>query len=402
MNSIITLCLAFLLCIANASAQNVDSLTSRVEMLIDKIKELGYFLDATNKLPPHLFSNLNANQYYYFPIENSSKEIYNYTKDSLFSSTIDPSIFALSIDPLAEQFPSESPYCAMGNDPINMIDPDGRGVASLIVKTYLNTENTNLLIHEPIVYGSHPGATEGDLSADGTSVFIGHWDNGAWVKVPTAEELHDFRLKMARGIVAARTKGATHSANNLKRWLDGGTTIYEEDPNWLMKNDKVRSAMGDNLVRFVLSPKNNGGSVTHYMEMTEGQSVTVNDYWDKLVDNYELLFSKSIDDYYYSWGNFTITTQGNLTIKREGGYLSITGKLTHTFKDRYDWNLTNGVCIPTDNGCEKIDDTSLRLFEILTPAQSYDGHASWQEDINLRVPYNDEVWKSAKDVYLQK
>ena len=37
----------------------------------------------------------------------------------------DPVCFALSVDPLAEKFPSMNPYNAMGNDPVNMIDPDG-------------------------------------------------------------------------------------------------------------------------------------------------------------------------------------------------------------------------------------------------------------------------------------
>jgi hypothetical protein len=37
----------------------------------------------------------------------------------------DPVLFALSIDALADQFPSASPYNAMDNDPVNKIDLDG-------------------------------------------------------------------------------------------------------------------------------------------------------------------------------------------------------------------------------------------------------------------------------------
>ncbi len=44
----------------------------------------------------------------------------------------DPISFALTIDPMAEKFPSMSPYNAMDNNPINMIDLDGRESESAI------------------------------------------------------------------------------------------------------------------------------------------------------------------------------------------------------------------------------------------------------------------------------
>ena len=35
----------------------------------------------------------------------------------------------LSVDPLAEKFPHQSPYVFTDNNPINLIDPDGKAAA---------------------------------------------------------------------------------------------------------------------------------------------------------------------------------------------------------------------------------------------------------------------------------
>lgn len=45
---------------------------------------------------------------------------------TIIKHSMDFTIFALSIDPLAAKYASLSPYNAMENDPINRIDPDGR------------------------------------------------------------------------------------------------------------------------------------------------------------------------------------------------------------------------------------------------------------------------------------
>ncbi len=59
-----------------------------------------------------------------------------------FENEIDPVTFALSIDPLAGKYPSISPYCAMLNDPINMVDPDGAEVMTVYDKAQQKWEAT--------------------------------------------------------------------------------------------------------------------------------------------------------------------------------------------------------------------------------------------------------------------
>jgi hypothetical protein len=74
------------------------------------------------------FEGLDKNIKYATLSKNKFQEIQTQTDELKFNNLIDPTCFALSIDPLAEKFPSESPYNAMGNDPVNMVDPDGKEI----------------------------------------------------------------------------------------------------------------------------------------------------------------------------------------------------------------------------------------------------------------------------------
>jgi hypothetical protein len=74
------------------------------------------------------FVGFDENGKYLTLSKNKFQEIQNFKNEISFDTKIDPTFFALSIDPLAEKFPSESPYSSMGNDAVNKIDPDGKKV----------------------------------------------------------------------------------------------------------------------------------------------------------------------------------------------------------------------------------------------------------------------------------
>jgi hypothetical protein len=73
----------------------------------------------------------------------------------------DNPIFALSIDPLAEKFPGMSPYNAMDNNPVNMIDPDGNNAVIIIdqKKDPDKVSNKRHITAKAIIYIYGPGAT---------------------------------------------------------------------------------------------------------------------------------------------------------------------------------------------------------------------------------------------------
>ena len=72
--------------------------------------------------------------YYNSPYKFSGKELDEETGLYYYGARYyDPKVSIwLSVDPLAEKFPSWSPYNYTMNNPINMIDPDGRAPSDIV------------------------------------------------------------------------------------------------------------------------------------------------------------------------------------------------------------------------------------------------------------------------------
>jgi hypothetical protein len=124
----------------DSTSQNSFSKTKQeLEYLLLKINALGYL-----KMPAEVQINPLANvqgtfpfSFFYYSLSNnqfpeiitaqSNLQTNNQGANSLSARGGSGwgGAFGLSIDPKFQKFPSESPYNAMANDPVNMIDPDG-------------------------------------------------------------------------------------------------------------------------------------------------------------------------------------------------------------------------------------------------------------------------------------
>jgi hypothetical protein len=94
------------------------------EGLFEQDKSLQY-ISLSENLFPELESSENSIAIGNTTLDIQSQKIASInTNENLIA--VDPITFALTIDPLAGQNLSMSPYNAMDNDPINKIDPDGK------------------------------------------------------------------------------------------------------------------------------------------------------------------------------------------------------------------------------------------------------------------------------------
>ncbi|PPK93631.1 RHS repeat-associated protein [Nonlabens xylanidelens] len=82
--------------------------------------------------------------YYQTEFKFNGKELDNETGMYYYGARYyDPSLSIwMSVDPLAEQFPNFSPYNYTMNNPINMVDPDGRAPEVVNDIIFINTEGT--------------------------------------------------------------------------------------------------------------------------------------------------------------------------------------------------------------------------------------------------------------------
>lgn len=131
----------------------------------------------------------------------------------------------LSVDPKASSFPWQSPYCAMDNNPINIIDPDGRSGEPVI-----NKKNGTITVTQHLVF--YGGKATSELSGKIAAGIPAQW-NGAHGKVTVDGKSYKVNFKVTYETVseADATKmasGNTDIKNNFIRVEDGSGSSFTQ------------------------------------------------------------------------------------------------------------------------------------------------------------------------------
>jgi RHS repeat-associated protein len=295
----------------------------------------------------------------------------------------------LSLDPLTSAFPFYSPYQYAGNKPIWKIDLDGlkeedpRALSKQkeLVKTALKI---------PVIGNEKQGQTR-----DNKFVFLEGGDgnkfnhlHGVWYAIPKAKEVDDGLAKIKNLIREAANKGGREASGNLEYFLSGKGGTKQADINFLKSMQFFNDAAKDNVDRFYNHLNSKGESLKVIAaSLEDGQTRTFSDYWIKPL-NSGVLPAMDINTKYspelefaYAYGGAQLVSSGNFKLTRKGNTVNITGTITHTFKDIYDWELGMSVGI----GDTEIEDYQLKFLEIYKGAKPYKVEASYKETVNSTI-----------------
>ena len=309
----------------------------------------------------------------------------------------------LSVDPLAPHYPWYTPYQFAGNSPILNVDVDGLEPHPYM---YLpKWARTVLGIYEGSPTESKtskaPGVTanliHGQVSVDGKWVYLDDLDpndKGKWVPVPSQQYVDQKYREVKRAIKNAKAYGSTYAAANLEHWLNGSGT-HVTMPKVIRSTATVKSMKETNINRFKYKPHSQTGQTMLSVagNLATGQSTTYQDFFHT---NEAFNPFSGEREFYYAYGTVSLKSELNVSMQKgTDGVTTITGTVTHTVYDTYNWNPGGNTPMPPGPSDRYVPsvvyDNDMLLLEVYKGAQSFDMSYSWVENVNITLDANGKI-----------
>lgn len=190
-------------------------------------------------------------------------------------------------------------------------------------------------------------------------------EEAAWQK-----QLDEFESRYRAMVDAARILGFDVAADNLEYFLAGTGGVRPLPVSWLRSFDAVLNAERTNQERFEASLKRIAA------EMNDGETRVVTDHWDRL------LTANPASELYYASGTSTLSSTGTFTLQKHQGSVEVSGEVSLTWKDPYDWHPGATAFVPGFGVAEDKDARSL-VFE--RGAREFDMVADWKQTLTGRI-----------------
>ncbi len=205
------------------------------------------------------------------------------------------------------------------------------------------------------------------------------------------ERVEKLMKKYNSFVKKARKVGYDQSANLLEHFLQGSGSTYFINSDWLQQYSQVTDAVTINIGRYEKQFKDIAenmypGEVMQLNELPFIGKEQIGPFGKSDYSGFSSMQNAGVrgrlrgigNDLYYTTGTFTITTFCDVTLSKNlEGDVSVVGKMTHIFWDKYDWHDNLSVYIPTVG---KVKDSDANYLEKYGPAQSFKMKSQWSLD----------------------
>ena len=271
----------------------------------------------------------------------------------------------ISVDPDDNLYPFMSPYCFAANTPIAAIDYEGRGPVPVHERTIgIINNKPEITYEEEVKYQTLFSNAQARVQQI-------HYEQG---REAALEYLRDSFDKLAD---ISEKKGWKQAAIHMRQYLHGRGDLVVP-ASYFVRFEHTRIGIQFNIDRFFEAEASAAAQFRNVGDaasgLADGASVNYKDLYQTVVstnggsslygggtenDSDELdAFQTELS---YSNGNFTVKSEADFNITRKGDKFMISGTVTNTFSDKYDWEKGLNVSI---YGMQINDDVVKMLKEV--------------------------------------